>query len=251
MKYILYNRRTCVTGKQLFDWLKSNDEGWMRKSSDRYPWRGPVEATIVWGNSLIPPPEGSVVLNANSSNASDKATMASMISSLMPPLIPLSGLDESCYIRDRNDHVRYDNTVMSGDKYATKAIYKDKEWRVHVIGQRVVGVYEKIPNDGDLGLIRKDENCRFVRIDMSDPNKRAEVRGVRPIAKEAVKVLGLDFGGVDVIRDASNGNLYVNEVNSAPALNTPNIERWGRILVDMVGEKLSLSSGREEQFLHN
>lgn len=244
MKYILYNKRTCVTGKQIFDWFRSNDEGWMRKSSDKYPWREPVEAVLVWGNSLIRPPEGAVVLNANSRNAADKEVMASIIHELMPPIIPLSDVWGHCYIRDRNDHVRYGNIVFSGDKYATMPIDKDKEWRVHVVGDRVVGVYEKIPNDGDLGLIRKDENCRFKRIDMSDPDNRLEVRGVRPIAKKAVGMLGLDFGGVDVIRDAGNGNLYVNEVNSAPALNTPNIERWGSLILGLIGA--SLSSAAQE-----
>ena len=46
------------------------------------------------------------------------------------------------------------------------------------------------------------------------------------MARAAVEALGLIHGGVDIVKDAA-GNWFILEVNSSPALNEPNLERWG------------------------
>jgi len=239
MKYIVYNKRTCVTGKKLFDYLSEMQPGqWRRKMNGRYPFPRGVESVVVWGNSLIdlPVEMSGIVLNAKSVNASDKLIMIERIKEIAPTIIPLSDLAAPAYIRDRNDHVRLGYELRNGDKYATVPVDKDKEWRVHVMFGRTMGVYEKVPYDASNADIRKDDNCSFVRLDLSNDEIRASVRGVRPIAKKAVELLELDFGGVDVIRDKSSGALYVNEVNSAPALNSLNIERWGNMIISRLQE---------------
>jgi hypothetical protein len=102
-----------------------------------------------------------------------------------------------------------------------------------VFNDQILGVYEKVPNNpGD--KILKAENSAFKRLDTSDKEQVTTIKGVRPMAKAAVKALGLLYGGVDVIQDANN-NVYVLEVNSSPSLNTLNLDRW----VEAVAEYLA------------
>lgn len=93
------------------------------------------------------------------------------------------------------------------------------EYRVNVFKDRTVGVQKKVPVPG------KEHNHMikttgggygFHLLSADDvPN------GIRPVARAAVAALGLDFGGVDLIKDAQ-GNVYVLEVNTAPEL-TPSM----------------------------
>lgn len=93
------------------------------------------------------------------------------------------------------------------------------EYRVNVFKDKTIGVQKKVPVPG------KEHNHMikttgggygFHLLSESEiPN------GIRPVAKAATAALGLDFGGVDLIRKPQ-GDVFVLEVNTAPEL-TPSM----------------------------
>lgn len=232
--YVAYNKRSATTGKALWEALKA-------KAIGGYVWRHTLDTPkqqaklfFRWGNSLSATPAGAIELNTREAvqRAANKLEMAKILSKtegVKFPKVVFFGNGEripegNWFIRNGNDQVRYRGAVQPGDKYATQEIAKVREFRVHVFNNEILGVYEKIPNNpGD--KILKAENCDFKRLDLANREITNRIKDVRPMAKTAVKALGLLYGGVDVIMDANNG-VFVLEVNSSPALNGPNIDRW-------------------------
>lgn len=97
----------------------------------------------------------------------------------------------------------------------TKYKKKKKEFRVHVFKDQVIDFQEKRRASGATvnSQIRTHENgWRFCREGAVLPNDAAE------ICCKAVRCLGLDFGGVDLIWNESENKSYVLEVNSAPGI---------------------------------
>lgn len=240
--YIMYNSRSCVTGRALFQSLKALNlpNVTFRFCNANPPQRTP-HAVIRWGNSIHDVANSVIELNSKEAlqNTTDKAKMLRLLQDADGVRIPavafgpnlsttaVGGLtDESgnMYIRNSSDHVRYGSDLRGTDKYALQPISKTNEYRVHIFNGQTIGIYEKIPHDRSV-KIYKDANCDFRRIDMGTETNRTYLRGVRPMAKAAVEALGLLFGGVDVLR-GPDGQFYITEVNSAPALNEPNVERW-------------------------
>lgn len=144
--YIIYNKRSCVTGKALFDALVEDASthnlpvAW-RRSNVTGPKRVP-ESVIRWGSSLHEVDEGNIpVLNRQEAvrNTADKLHMIQSLSQhdgVRVPDIALNRLQASqiaddegkVFIRDRNDHVRYDDasTFRADDKYALRPINKQR-----------------------------------------------------------------------------------------------------------------------------
>ena len=96
--------------------------------------------------------------------------------------------------------------------YVMEWIEKEREYRVHVFGGKVIRVARKVPH-GE-AKIWNNENAHF----------KYELKtlpiGLKTLAVRAVEALGYDFGAVDIIMD-KNKKLYVLEVNSAPGLDNP------------------------------
>ncbi len=97
----------------------------------------------------------------------------------------------------------------------TEVLLGDQEFRVHVIAGKVVKISQKV--DGQ-GIIRsRRAGWRFVQ-----PRISSDERGpVRDVARLAVQEMALDFGAVDVLRNSSNRQVWVLEVNTAPSLIDP------------------------------
>lgn len=259
--YLGYNKRSCVTGKALFNYLKENlPEGFSaRRVFRKKPSKKPF-MFIRWGNSMLDSVSAEIELNANSSNASDKGVMMERFLDAevnTPDVLMLDdGIDiedfkekyevEKLYFRNAHDQIKLRGNPVEGDKYVLEPIEKDKEYRVHIMFGRTVGVYEKIPYEGEDGAIRKDDNCQFRRIDFSNKDQKEEAKGVRPAARAAISALELDFGGVDVIK-SEDGEILVLEVNSSPSLNTENIIRWGDKLIEHAINKSSGSDTQEQE----
>jgi hypothetical protein len=246
--YIAYNKRTCVTGKALFDSLRSKE--FTPNISIRRTMTEPratPDIVLRWGNSLTQLPENCVEINSQRALqlTADKAAMIRTLDDHEGVNVPsfaltreeaaqITDTEGKVFIRDRNDHVRYDfaSNFKTSDKYALTPVEKVHEYRVHIFDGRTIGVYEKIPHDPSV-KIYKNDTCDFVRIDQSGEGQRSRIKGIRPMSRAAVESLGLVFGGVDVLVDANN-NKFITEVNSAPALNGPNLDRWANSIRDYV-----------------
>jgi glutathione synthase/RimK-type ligase-like ATP-grasp enzyme len=239
--FIAYSNRSCVTGKALRESLKAK-----RKRTDR---RARCDLLLRWGNTE----EFSNLRKGRELNSIEAVKLATnkleMLRTLAAAEIPvplfgteLEGVDTfkdkhgNLYIRNKRGVVRYANDFNPvSDSYYTKPVlYKRREYRVHVFMGKVIGIYEKVPFDSEpenRPKLFKSDTCRFIK---SDP----AISRVDPAAQEvcirAVKALGLDFGGVDIIRDKDK-NFFICEVNSSPGLNGMNIERWTKEITDLLG----------------
>lgn len=240
---IAYTNRGCVTGKELRQALSA-----VRKRTDR---RAKCDLFIRWGsteqfdnlrykkelNTL------EAVLRTTNKLVMLQTLLGAEVSTLefgtdVAQIDDFKDREGNVYIRNRQGIVRYGNDFnSSSDLYYSKPVkFKRREYRVHVFNGRVLGAYEKVPlvlptstNENphapeNLPKLFKSDTCRFIRCDLSLEGSR-----ITPEAQElciqAVRSLGLLFGGVDLIRD-KHGNFIVCEVNSAPGLNGLNVERW-------------------------
>lgn len=262
--YVGYNKRSFSTAKAIRDSFLEKGED-CRIINDKKFKKKP-KIFIRWGNSYKEAPEGSIEINSMEAvkRTSNKLRMAyalikkegvnfptAYISPLSAArLLEEEGMMESgqnqlegfqvmqdnmdLYYRNSSGVVRRRSSRADGDLYGTAPIDRAREFRVHVFNGRTLGVYEKIPHSEDQ-LYCKNDNCDFRRIDMAEESNREALRGVRPMTRLAVEALGLVFGGVDVIISKS-GEIFVNEVNSAPSLNSINIDRYYEEIKNYVKE---------------
>ena len=231
--YISFNSRTGKTARNLRSVLaKKMPQHEVRRIRRGKRFLKRADVLLQWGDaSSNPQVEPSITMNKRLANASNKLQM---IRKLKEGNISTPEFVESTdgtytmpvFIRNCNDQVEFRDFAISGDRYATAPIDKVNEYRVHIFMGKLVGVYKKIPNEGEEGIIRKNSNCHFSRIE--EPSDR-----IGKLAIEATRVLELDFSGVDILEDIE-GNLFVNEVNSAPSLNNPNLERFGELFKDYI-----------------
>jgi len=195
------------------------------------------DVVIRYGNSTSMTPMTKLLINTPEAinKASNKKLMMEILSQTEGVAVPtivfspetnvdvLKNEEGFFFMRDRTNTVKYVNQLEYGFKYATKEIKNKREYRVHVMGDTIMGVYRKKPNNiGD--KILKAENCHFHRCGDATDSLFSE-KG-RTMAIKAVQALGLDFAGVDIIYDKDTKKYYVLEVNSSPSLNTENIKRF-------------------------
>jgi hypothetical protein len=128
--------------------------------------------------------------------------------------------------------------IDSPEKFVVAPLYtvyipKKSEYRVHVIGGRVVDVTRKVlredhPNKEAVNwkIRNHDNGFIFTRLNKNfldkGGNPRPEIEccpsQVKREAIRATQALGLDFGAVDVIYNQKNEAAYVLEVNTAPGI---------------------------------
>ena len=257
--YIGFNKKSSLTAKNLKEAFATAGEECRTINRKRFKKKPSV--FIRWGNSYTEAPEGAVELNSLEAvkNASNKLLMAITLIKAEGVNFPKcyfndsTGIDleevnilsdvagRDLYYRNKHNIVRRRANYVEGDLYATEPIDRAREFRVHVFNGRTIGVYEKIPHDPDQYYCKND-NCDFVRLDMSSEDNRHQLKGVRPQAVAAVNSLGLLFGGVDVIID-KEGVIYVNEVNSAPSLNSLNVDRFKDSIINFINESKNETTG--------
>lgn len=113
----------------------------------------------------------------------------------------------------------------------TRGIENHGEYRVHVFDGEVI-LYQKksrrVDEDGNVvtagGAEADVRNLASNWVYRTGNLKRLE--RIENLAIDAVAALGLDFGAVDIIKDA-DGNVFVLEVNTAPGLgNTETLEAY-------------------------
>lgn len=113
----------------------------------------------------------------------------------------------------------------------TKHINAVAEYRVNTTTEKCVGVQKKVPTVGasvTSSIVKTGGNgYGFHLLSESEIPK-----GIRPCAKDALKALGLEFGGVDIIV-TNTGAAYVLEVNTAPELTPSMISGYANLLKAM------------------
>lgn len=111
----------------------------------------------------------------------------------------------------------------------TKYIYKEKEYRVHVVGDGVVDTQRKIKDpkqEVKTWKVRSHANgFIYARNGITPDAARDE------LAVAAVKAVGLHFGAVDIIQD-KKGTYYVLEINTAPGLEGQTVELYAQAFRD-------------------
>lgn len=98
--------------------------------------------------------------------------------------------------------------------YAAPLIDKVAEYRVFVVSGRAVCVAAKaaVPNQVAWNVA---QGGKFTNVRWDDWPLKAVKRSIA-----AIKLSGLDFGGVDIMVDRE-GQTYILELNSAPSLTSP------------------------------
>lgn len=118
-----------------------------------------------------------------------------------------------------------------------KYVPKEREYRLHVLNGRVIDVEQKLRRNGvqqteDANLVRSHRNgWIFARNNITPVSDE-----VRRVAVNAVAVLGLDFGAVDLGVHSKFG-VKVYEVNSAPGIEGTTVEIYARELNRLAGNR--------------
>lgn len=219
---LLYARAGAVTGRALGELL-----GLYARSTPRYP------VLIRWG-SAIRCIEATNCLNKREGvlNCCISTRMLRILkeAEIPCPEIVHGDVDFKVMLRKKHHYQGRDIIIADGGnveellsihdrEYATRFIPSIAEYRFHVFQDKVIKKFKKV---GGEGVIRSSRFSWHYSIIKNTPMTAAS-----ELAINAVRVLGLDFGGVDILKSDS-GNLYVLEVNSAPGLNSATLPEFAR-----------------------
>lgn len=250
MKFvILYSNKSSKTGKDLLRKFSTvARKAFRKRTSKRYT----ADLVLRWGSTEeFPRLTSRVELNTLEAtrNASNKKVMMQKLieAGISTPDIVLDlqnveqeelndHKDESgkFYVRGANQEVRYTDTIRSGDLYVSRPVpNKRREYRVHIFNGKILEIYEKVPQEEGVTIF-KAHNCKFER---RNPEICRLSQEDQQLCIDAVNALGLTFAGVDVARDKDQ-NCFVLEVNSSPALNSLNIERYFEKIMEYYNGKI-------------
>lgn len=113
----------------------------------------------------------------------------------------------------------------------TKYIPSLREFRVYVFRDKVIEFFEKVPDD----VVK----CKEIRTDSNGwCYEWADNYGIdmKP-AIAAIKALGLDFGGVDMILSKEDGKTYVLETNTAPDIYKHTARKFAEEILSIVNKE--------------
>ena len=138
------------------------------------------------------------------------------------------------------------NAIISEPKgwYVSDVVDKVDEYRVHVVGPRVLFVQDKKYDEkkGFAGNHNvQQETWSWLKWDTAKSTK--SMAAIMRAALDACKACGYDFGGVDVMVDKA-GNPYVLEVNSAPAVSEKGAHKYGMAIKKLLDGEAKEPSGK-------
>jgi hypothetical protein len=123
--------------------------------------------------------------------------------------------------------VKRPGEALSNAPLYVRYVPKEIELRVHVMNGRVIAVQQKrkkndVKLDDDKQLIRSHHNGWIFAVNDITPGA-AEL--AKPVAVEACRLLGLDFGAVDIVipKGKNAGTPVFLEVNTRPGLESATI----------------------------
>lgn len=124
-----------------------------------------------------------------------------------------------------NDPVSFDLYNHTRAKLYVQYIPKKEEYRLHVVGDKVMDVQKKLRSSEAREVNWKIRNHQngfiYARTDVSLPDKAMEADAVN-----SVQLCGLHFGAVDMIWNEYQKKGYVLEVNTAPGLQGGTVQKY-------------------------
>lgn len=248
--YLAYTGSSRPTGRALAQELRLPHYG------IRSPRNGPPEILIRWGSRV---PMGDVVLkvlnNAVSIGmASDKVRTLEILDDNGIPHVPFFTDWEEAQAyggvvlgRRRRGMQGRDIVVYKPDEISEwsgfhqqghewYSIYQEptREMRLHVVGDEVVriqGKYLDFPEHARNPYVRNYANgyrFRSPSLELRESRKQWAV--------EAVKVLGLDFGAVDMLLFGDEEECSILEINTAPACSPLTISAYAEAIERKINE---------------
>ena len=132
------------------------------------------------------------------------------------------------------------DAVHRQTKLYVKYVHKVREYRVHVFNGEVIDIQRKVkradlPADEMNWKIRNHENGFVFARGAVENVPQHELVCIKAQATAACKVIGLDFGGVDVIYNEKRGRAYVIEVNTAPGIEGQTVVSYAEAFRKMLG----------------
>ena len=119
------------------------------------------------------------------------------------------------------------DTLISAPLYTLHTKHKD-EYRVHIFKGEVLDVQKKKRKLGftgsSSGIRNHSSGWIYARSDVAIPDMLC------PIAIQAVKLLGLDFGAVDIGHKVNDNKFFVFEVNTAPGLEGSTLDKYTKAI---------------------
>ena len=129
---------------------------------------------------------------------------------------------------------------LKGAAYFQRYYPKQNEYRVHVGGGRVLLMSIKEGDKTQAIWNKKQSNFNFRHLRRSVWLNDPLLRKIARKAKKSIKLVGLDFGAVDVMADAGEGwrPYVIAEINSAPSLSPLAIEKYVKYFKEALGEEI-------------
>ena len=185
-----------------------------------------MKAFAIWGDADAESPVKSVEVTYNRDTANTWLAQGSVILGRTASGTRGSGI--TVYGNEGN------LTRLGDHSFYSKYIPDTREYRLHVVGDKVIRVQRKYLEHPE--LVRNpyvknvDEGYVYKTPQMQLHSSRSK------LAINAVKSLGLDFGAVDMVIDRA-GIAYVLEVNSAPACSPLTGAAYVAALANMIYER--------------
>lgn len=249
-KFLLFNRVTRPTGKALAEAMGIPSGANLKGHPDviiRWGSSAPLATKALQINSAE-----SIAVTANKLAALQKmheagvpvpgfASLDTVFESFSEGRLKLPIIGRSLYHHSGRDFYFCKSTAdvakaFSNDRveYFISYIEINREFRVHVIGDKIIKVIEKVESEEGATdkIIRSNHlGWQFKKILVDDTPLK-----IKQIARAAIKALSLDFGAVDIILDKKN-NVYVLECNSAAGLNDIGIDLYADKLNSLIETK--------------
>jgi glutathione synthase/RimK-type ligase-like ATP-grasp enzyme len=119
------------------------------------------------------------------------------------------------------------DTLVSAPLYTLHSKHKD-EYRVHIFKGEVLDVQKKKKRNGFIrtssGIRNHSNGWVYARSNVAIPDM------LSTIAIQAVNLLGLDFGAVDIGHRLIDNKFFVFEVNTAPGLEGSTLDKYSKAI---------------------
>lgn len=241
MIHLLFVRQSRPTGRNLAKALSIHFGTRPRPSHH-------IEYLIRWGSAKKPELDRQVsgVLNSASAvaRASHKYRSLQLLQEAGLPIPAFSRYPEDLaypiFGRDFHhsggkDIIQYDSledAIGSNRDFYVSVLPSSSERRIHVFRGTVLRVQGKyFDGDGERQPTIRNRTNGYV---FRTPNKKLHTRRLED-AIQAVEVLGLDFGAVDLLLDGEQH--YILEVNSAPACRPMNAAAYAQAMANWCNEQ--------------